>query len=95
MALNTITAHPGVEIIAPTVHLNGTSRESLLDDYRKATQSVIQATNVLCANAPNARDYYVQSADAYTRARAEHMARVAALARVHEELVAIYEAIEG
>jgi hypothetical protein len=44
---------------------------------------------------PNARDYYVQGDSAFTQARKEHEARLAALKSVLADLNQILEHIEG
>lgn len=60
----------------PTIHLNGASRESLLEDYCAALSALRYAQEKLCKTAPNARDYYVADDEAYKSARYEHTARM-------------------
>ena len=81
-------------MLIPTVHLNGSSGEVLLDQYTTAAESVRQAIDKLCDAGPNARDYYVQGSDAAQAAQREHEARLAALKRVRDELAAIAEGIQ-
>ena len=81
-------------MLIPTVHLNGSSGEVLLDQYTTAAESVRQAIDKLCDAGPNARDYYVQGPDAALAAQREHEARLAALKRVRDELAAIAEGIQ-
>jgi hypothetical protein len=81
-------------MLIPTVHLNGTSGEALLDQYTTAAQSVRQAIDKLCDAGPNARDYYVQGPDAALAAQREHESRIAALKRVRDDLAAIAEGIQ-
>lgn len=78
-------------MIHPTVHGNGTSRESLQEQYEVARSSVYKALRVVEAAGPNARDYYVQGDDAYRTAEREHLARVKRLREVHEELTELLE----
>jgi len=79
---------------APTIHLNGTSRESLLYDLSGASDALRIAIEELAETAPNARDYYVQSdPEAYRKARTEHEARMAKLQEVRADLEAIMLAI--
>ena len=78
----------------PTVHLNGTAGEVLLDQYVAAADAVSKAIDAVCDAGPNARDYYVQSHDASLTAQREHEARVAALKRVRDELAAIADGIQ-
>lgn len=82
-------------IIKPLVHLNGTSRASLEEQYLQAIQAVREAQKALTLAYPNGRDYYPLGADASARAMAEHRARVEKLTAVEDELVDIYESILG
>lgn len=52
----------------PTVHLNGTSREMLLKDYRTAYNKLIEFKEAFQSIEFNARDYYIQSNTAYAEA---------------------------
>ncbi len=82
-------------MLIPTVHLNGTSGEDLLDQYGSAVEAVREAIDAVCDTGPNARDYYVQGADAALAAQREHETRVKALKTVRDELVAIMEGIQA
>lgn len=79
----------------PTVHLNGTSKEALLDQVYEAVEALHAAGRKLAAAAPNARDYYVQPNEAqpFTRAQTEHYARMTKLKEVIAELEQIGEGI--
>jgi hypothetical protein len=79
----------------PTVHLNGTSKQELLDQACEAAQAIALAVNALENAAPNARDYYPQSGDAITLARSEHLARIKALVGVQTELETMIEIIDA
>lgn len=81
-------------MMVPTIHLNGTSREHLSGQARRAAQAVIDAIDAICDAAPNGRDYYVQGDAAFEAARREHLARIERLESVKAELVALWEAIE-
>ena len=70
----------------PTIHLNGTGKQDLLDGYIAAFLAVDAAVDALTRVEFNARDYYVQGPDAYTAARAERRAQFAALGNVGAEL---------
>jgi len=80
----------------PLVHLNGTSRASLLEQYDQARRAVSGARRVVEAVSPNLRDYYPlpDGEAAYKRALAEHLSRVERLVAVAEELGAICEHLE-
>jgi hypothetical protein len=70
----------------PTVHLNGTSREELIQLRLEAVTAIREAIVALRKAAPHGRDYYVQSPEAYRMARAVWEARLDALENVAEEL---------
>lgn len=74
----------------PTVHLNGTGREALVEARREACDALRAAEEALGAVAPNARDYYTRAdyPACFERARELHVARAALLVRLREELTA-------
>ena len=82
------------DIITPTVHLNGTSRQDLLDGYCEAIHALHQAGRKLAAAYPNGRDYYVQGGDAIHTAMRQHEARMTKLKEIVSELEHIAEAIQ-
>lgn len=72
----------------PTIHLNGTSRQMLLDGYTEAYRKLIEFRDSFNSIEFNARDYYVQGPDAFTKAREERDAqrqRIADLMRYLED----------
>ena len=75
-------------MILPTIHLNGTSAEMLLDGYRQAMDAVETAREALGKIEFNARDYYVQGPSAWTEAQASRHEMFVALSKIHEELMA-------
>lgn len=79
----------------PTVHLNGSSQENLLDGYIAAMDALREAVKALQATSPNGRDYYTQGPDALPKAVKEHSARLHRLADTIHELNAIAEHISG
>lgn len=81
-------------MMIPTVHLNGTAGEVLLDQYTAATDAVRKALDALCDVDFNARDYYVQGTNAALAAQREHEARVTSLKCVRDELAAIVEGVQ-
>lgn len=81
-------------MIAPRVHMNGTSRKSLLESIIEASQTISLAIGALRNTAPHGRDYYVISDIAYVQARAEYEARLTRLHETNKELIAMYRAIE-
>jgi hypothetical protein len=80
-------------MMSPTIHLNGTSRQELLDGYVVTLSAVCDAIIALGKTYPNGRDYYVQGPDATHNAMEEHRARLQRLISVRDELNEIAEAI--
>lgn len=74
----------------PTIHLNGTSRETLLELYAKASDSLGMAYDDLKQAAPNGRDYYTQGPEAMDAAVAEHMDRLRRLDALKAEIDCLY-----
>lgn len=73
-------------MIKPTIHLNGTSAQSLASQYSEARVACEQALAVLQLASPHGRDYYVQGDHALDTAIAEHNARALALRGVIGDL---------
>lgn len=73
----------------PTVHLNGTSAETLIEGYCAARTAVMAAQDALAQVEFNARDYYVKGPEAYPAARKEHTERLQTLGRIADELLQI------
>jgi hypothetical protein len=82
------------ELAVPTVHLNGTSKEDLIEQLLEAGSAVRVAVEKLNAAWPNGRDYYVQSPRAFAEADAQWNERRKKLLDVMEELAAITERID-
>lgn len=82
-------------MMVPTVHLNGTSKDDLLEQVASAGDAVGRAIDALVLAQPNARDYYPQGSDAFSMATREHLARLAALETVKRELYELLERIDG
>lgn len=74
-------------MIAPTVHMNGTSADDLIAGYRYAMEAVDAAIDAVKATGPNGRDYYVQGPAALEQAQDEHRERIARLGVVYQELL--------
>ena len=55
----------------PTLHLNGTSKTDLEQEYTAAYHAIGKAIDALAAATLNARDYYPQPDGAYCQARSE------------------------
>ena len=80
-------------MMTPTIHMNGTSRNSLLDEINDAMRALSVALEKLALMAPNARDYYPQGEDAFGKARQEHANRLTSVRKVREELKTLAESI--
>ena len=82
-------------MIKPTIHLNGSSRENLLEGYQRAVDALDEAASALRATAPNGRDYYVQDGNfegqALGLATTEHRSRLERLESVAAELQELAE----
>jgi hypothetical protein len=74
--------------IAPTIHLNGTKGEELKAEYYAAFEAIKVAVEALAAATLNARDYYVQSVDAYYEAREQR-------AEAFDKLRQVQDYVEG
>ena len=61
-------------MIKPTIHLNGTSAQSLANQYGHARQKVREALEALQHIETHGRDYYVQGPDAYHIAAKQQIA---------------------
>jgi hypothetical protein len=81
-------------VIFPSIHLNGTSAESLLEDYGKAAEALRLAIEAMYVASPNARDYYPQGPEACELAVKEHRERCAKVRAAREEILTIMEHID-
>lgn len=83
-------------MIAPVVHLNGTSQQELLEQVETAMVAVTEAQQALAKMRPHMRDYYVHPQEgAFHFAEADALIRERALDRVHTELSDLYVAIDS
>ncbi len=80
-----------MRLTKPTIHLNGTSAERLYNDLDEARRAARDLLRALEDCAPNARDYYPQGADAFSRARMEHQVRIEAVRQIQYELNELHE----
>jgi hypothetical protein len=78
-----------LNLTLPTVHLNGTSRQALLDGYTHALAAIQAAQQALQQAAPNGRDYYPQGNHTINRATEEHVDRLRRLESIQRELNAL------
>jgi hypothetical protein len=76
--------HP---LILPIVHLNGTSREELIQVRRQTARRLHEAIEQLCAMSPNGRDYYPVRG-LWDQARDQHARRLTTLDEIYNEIMA-------
>jgi hypothetical protein len=81
-------------IAVPSIHLNGSGKEHLLNEVTEAGSALHAAIDALYAATPNGRDYYTQGPDALRQALAEHTSRLSRLESVLKELQQLAEAID-
>lgn len=72
-------------IIAPHIHLNGTSKETLTADLSDAYLALSAAVEALRHSAPNARDYYPVPG-LLDKATAQHLRRLELLTDMMAEI---------
>ena len=80
-------------MIFPTIHLNGTSKQQLLDDYCDVSHALNAAIEKMIENGPNGRDYYPAGDQAFPQAIKEHYDRIEKLHAVKAEIDQIAEHI--
>lgn len=80
-------------MVVPTIHLNGTSREALLDQACKASLAARALADALADMSPNARDYYPQGVNVIAVAFHEHDERIVKVLEIMDELIALAAAI--
>ena len=83
----------------PTIHLNGTSKGTLLGNIQDAYDAVGNAQRFLAETGPNGRDYYRglkagADYDRLAKATEEHYSRMAKLASILTELEELAEGID-
>jgi hypothetical protein len=78
----------------PTIHLNGTAKQDLMDALSDAYFAIGEAQRKLSETAPNGRDYYPQGSEAIYTATEEHRARWQKLEDVRQELDQMRDAID-
>jgi hypothetical protein len=78
-------------MIFPTIHLNGTNPQDLLEDQLHMIDKLRDAIRAMEHNGPNGRDYYPQGSQAFQHAVEEHEQRLLVLRNVLAELETIAE----
>jgi len=80
-------------MMTPTIHLNGTSAEELLEQYRKVLEALREAHRAMAEAAPHGRDYYVQGTGAPSRAIHQHVDRLKAITELIEDYERLAESV--
>ena len=81
-------------MMIPTIHMNGTSKDALMDELSTANSALLDAIHALASCAPNGRDYYPQGPTAITTALDEHKSRLECITSVRHEIVLLMGAVE-
>jgi hypothetical protein len=68
----------------PTLHLNGTGKTTLRDEYAAAYSAIDKAIDALADATLNGRDYYPQPEGAYYKAREERTVALDKLREAHQ-----------
>ena len=77
------------DLAVPTVHLNGTSKKELMQQYLDAIRALKNARDIMQQGGPHGRDYYVQGNEATQVAIAQHRVRLQKVNDVIAELETI------
>lgn len=84
-----------VERHIPQVNLNGTGKQSLMDEVYAAVAAVREARAVVAGMTVHGRDFQTVAEGEYTKAVYEQVARLGALDDLEEELTQYYLAIDA
>lgn len=76
----------GDALIAPTLNLNGTSAEALMQDYSIVMAALREAEELLRRTRPHGRDFQTAPPGAEAIAKRQHEARITAVARCYSEI---------
>ncbi|OFV82361.1 MAG: hypothetical protein A2Y78_08430 [Acidobacteria bacterium RBG_13_68_16] len=68
--------------VLPTIHLNGTSRTTLQDNWKEVANAARALKSALINASPNGRDYYPQGENAIVPALVKHLALLDHLAEI-------------
>ena len=83
-----------VKPTAPVLNLNGTSAETLLEEYQDAYSAILKALRVVQQVTVNGRDYQTAPHGTYEKARAEHLARLEKLQSIVLDFSAIIQDVQ-
>lgn len=82
--------------VAPTVHLNGTSKDELTAGFANQYEVLTNALHCMGRYAPHPRDYCVgpNGLSRYSAARDAHIKRLKAIEQMREDLYAMLEKVQ-
>lgn len=83
--------HHATTMQKPVIHLNGSARQNLVDDYCAAAGALRLAIEAAENAAPNARDYYPLGPEAFRAAVADHGWRIRGLREIHQAYLDLAE----
>lgn len=81
-------------MMIPTVHLNGTSKEALVEQLCNVSNALEAVFQALRQATPNGRDYYPQGNTALEEALKEHFVRQNKVDALKKEIDALAEAVD-
>lgn len=82
-------------LIAPKINLNGTSKESLREEFQEIAHSLRASIEKLSNSTVHGRDYqYDGGEDDFKLARKQHNDRIERVQKVYDEIMMIWENVE-
>ena len=94
MSNTSVAAKPLTLYRTPTVHLNGTGRDTLVDGYTEAWRAAAVAIEALERVEFHSRDYHVQGPGAYSVAAEQRQQKLIELNGVKHYIETILEALQ-
>ena len=82
------------ELSIPTVHMNGTSKNELLDQLSSVYEALDNVLDVMRNASPNGRDYYTQEHGSFEKAVTEHRHRALKVYAVRDEVETLIYCID-
>jgi hypothetical protein len=82
--------------LAPTVHINGTSKDELIAGFANQYEALTDVLRCMERYAPHARDYYVLAGGGskFKAAMDAHVKRIEAIVQMREDLYAMLEKVQ-
>ncbi|MGH2613412.1 MAG: hypothetical protein ACRDFB_10260 [Rhabdochlamydiaceae bacterium] len=80
-------------IVAPTININGTSKEELYSQFRTVADTLQDAMRALAQCSPHGRDYPLDNE--FRLAREQYNKRAHMLREIYDEIVNIWQQIDS